>query len=173
MLEKLLRICEEKGLRKPSCYQGDYNLITRGMESKLLPILRAHNMTFNAFRPLAAGFLTGKLINNEHEGTRFGDSNPLGKAARGLFGAEDLHAAMKQFDVEARSHNIPPIEVAIRWIAHHSSLGDGDGIVIGASKVEQILQTASMIKRGPLPREVLDLAETLWRAAEGSRSEII
>lgn len=46
----MLQICETEGLQKPSCYQGDYNLVTRGMETKLLPILRAHNMTFNAFR---------------------------------------------------------------------------------------------------------------------------
>jgi hypothetical protein len=50
MLEEILRICDEKGLQKPSCYQGDYNLVTRGMETKLLPILRAHGMSFNAFR---------------------------------------------------------------------------------------------------------------------------
>ena len=50
MLEQVLRLCEEKSLQKPSCYQGDYNLVTRGMETKLLPILRAHSMTFNAFR---------------------------------------------------------------------------------------------------------------------------
>lgn len=50
MLEQMLGICEEKGLRKPSCYQGDYNLITRGMETSLIPLLRAHGMTYNAFR---------------------------------------------------------------------------------------------------------------------------
>ena len=50
MLVQMLRICEDKGLQKPSCYQGDYNLITRGMETKLLPILRAHGIVFNAFR---------------------------------------------------------------------------------------------------------------------------
>lgn len=50
MLEKMLSICEEKGLQKPSCYQGEYNVVTRGMETKLLPILRAHGMTYNAFR---------------------------------------------------------------------------------------------------------------------------
>jgi len=52
-LEKMLRLCEEKGWQKPSCYQGDYNLMTRGMETKLLPLLREHGMTFNAFRYVA------------------------------------------------------------------------------------------------------------------------
>ena len=50
MLEQMLRLCEENGLKKPSCYQGDYNLITRGMETKILPILRAHGIAYNAFR---------------------------------------------------------------------------------------------------------------------------
>lgn len=124
-------------------------------------------------RPLAAGFLTGKLVNNEHEGTRLGDSNPLGKAIQGLYGAEDLHAAMQQFDSNAKSYEISPIEVAIRWIAHHSALGDRDGIIMGASSVEQIRQTVSMIKNGPLPGEVLNIAESLWEAIRGSRSQII
>lgn len=57
MLEKMLRMCEDKGMQMPSCYQGDYNIVTRGMETKLLPILRAHSMTFNAFR-----FVTSCLV---------------------------------------------------------------------------------------------------------------
>lgn len=57
MLEQMVRLCEEKGLQMPSCYQGDYNIVTRGMEMKLLPILRAHGMTFNAFR-----FVTSRLV---------------------------------------------------------------------------------------------------------------
>ena len=47
------------------------------MISKLILILR----------PLAAGFLTGNVVNNEHTGTRFSDDNPIGKMAQKLFGA--------------------------------------------------------------------------------------
>ena len=124
-------------------------------------------------RPLAAGFLTGKLVNKEHAGTRFGDDNPLGKFAQKLLGAEDLHSAMRKFDTEARSHNMTPIEVAVRWIAHHSALRGEDGIIFGASKVEQIRETVAMIEKGPLPGEVLRTAEDLWSAVKGTRGEII
>ncbi|KAL8640005.1 MAG: hypothetical protein Q9228_003028 [Teloschistes exilis] len=170
-LEEILHICEATGHRKPACYQGDYNLVTRGMETKLLPILRRHGMTFNAFRPLAAGFLTGKFINNDHAGTRFGDDNPLGKMAQKLFGAEDLQAAVRRLDVEIKSHGLTLIEIAVRWIAHHSALGDGDGIIIGASKTEQIEETVSMIKKGPLPKELVEMAEQVWSSVEGSRGD--
>ena len=80
---------------------------------------------------------------------------------------------MKEFDAQAKSHNLTSVEVAIRWIAHHSALRDEDGIILGASKVEQIRETVSMIKRGPLPEEVLKTAEDLWSAVKGNRSEII
>ncbi|KAL8950583.1 MAG: hypothetical protein Q9222_003392 [Ikaeria aurantiellina] len=172
-LEMMLSICEEKGYRKPSCYQGDYNLITRGMETRLLPILRAHSMSFNAFRPLAAGFLTGKLINNEHQDTRFGDSNPLGKAAQKLFGAEDLHTAMKDFYVRLKPYGISPLEVTIRWIMYHSALQEKDGVIIGASKAEQVQQVVGMIENGPLPSEISQLADDLWNAVRESRGGII
>ncbi|KAL1979198.1 hypothetical protein VTN96DRAFT_6520 [Rasamsonia emersonii] len=173
MLEKMLHLCEQHGWQKPSCYQGDYNLVTRGMETKLLPILRAHGMSFNAFRPLAAGFLTGKLVNNQHANTRFGDDHPLGKAAQKLFGAEDLHSAMKKFDADVKATGLTPMEVAIRWIAHHSALKDEDGIVIGASKAEQIRETVTMIRKGPLPAEVLEMTEELWNAVKKTRGGII
>ena len=57
MLGEILRLCEEQGLQKPSCYQGEYNVVTRGMETKLLPLLRTHGMTFNAFRYVLLGSL--------------------------------------------------------------------------------------------------------------------
>ena len=65
------------------------------------------------------------------------------------------------------------IEVAVRWIAHHSALRDEDGIILGASKEKQVRETVAMIQKGPLPKEVLRLTEKLWSAVEGSRGEII
>lgn len=46
----MLQLCDQKGWTKPVCYQGPYNLVTRGMEEKLMPLLRAHNMKFNGFQ---------------------------------------------------------------------------------------------------------------------------
>ena len=90
-----------------------------------------------------------------------------------LFGAEDLHSAMKQFDAEVKSHHLTPIEVAVRWIAHHSALKEQDGIIFGASKTAQIRETVSMIEKGPLVKEVLEIAENLWKGVETSRNGII
>ena len=80
---------------------------------------------------------------------------------------------MKTLQDEARSHDMTPLEVAIRWIAHHSALGDEDGIILGASKIEQVQETFKMINKGPLPGEVLEAAEGIWAAVKGTREKII
>lgn len=117
--------------------------------------------------------MTGKLVNNEHAGTRFGDEHPFGKLAQGLYSAEDLHTTVKKFNNEIKSYSLTPVEIAIRWLAHHSVLGIEDGIVLGASKVKQVRETVAMIHKGPLPEEVLKSVEGLWSAVKGSRGNII
>ncbi|KAI5860761.1 putative oxidoreductase [Durotheca rogersii] len=172
-LEQILRLCEQNGWVKPLCYQGEYSLISRGMETRLLPILRAHGMTFNAFRGLASGFLTGNFVNDRKSGTRFGDENPLGKAVQRIFGAEDLTRATKIFDAEVRAHGLSPVEVAAHWLSHHSELTEEDGLVLGASKRSQIIETVSLIQKGPLPAAVLDLTDNLWTVLKETRGNII
>ena len=88
-------------------------------------------------------------------------------------GAEDLQSAMKRFDVEVKSHDKTSTEVAVRWIAHHSALNDGDGIILGVGKTEQIRETVMMIRKGPLSGKVLELAESIWGELKSSRGHII
>ncbi|KAK8052310.1 Aldo/keto reductase [Apiospora rasikravindrae] len=169
MLEKMLQLCDQHGWTKPVCYQGPYNLVTRGMEKGLLPLLRAHNMAFNSFHSLAAGFLTGKLIRGEHAGTRFGDDHPSHRRARQMFGGQDLINAMKMFDADVKAHGLTSTEVAYRWLAYHSSLREDDGIIIGASRLEQVTETVGLIRKGPLPDDVVSLAKGLWESVKGTR----
>lgn len=122
---------------------------------------------------MAAGFLTGKLVNNQHESTRFGDSNPLGKAVQKLCGEEELNPAMRKFDTQVRSYNLTSLVVSIRRVAYHSALGSEDGIILGVSKTKQIRETVMMMRKGPLPVEVLETVEDLWSAVKGSRGEIL
>ncbi|KAI1266259.1 putative oxidoreductase [Xylariaceae sp. FL1019] len=173
MLEEMLKICERNGWQKPSCYQGVYNLVSRGMEAKLLPLLRKHGIAFNCFQSLAAGFLTGNFVNDKQEGTRFGSDHPLGAVARNFFGGEDLISAMKMFDTAVKAQGFTPIEVAIRWIAYHSSLTDDDGIVVGASKPSQIIDLVGFYHKGSLPDSILPLVDELWNGVKDTRGEIL
>ncbi|TGO51920.1 hypothetical protein BOTNAR_0340g00040 [Botryotinia narcissicola] len=150
LFQEFIQVCEENGFVKPSVYQGDYNLITRGMEKELLPILRVQSMSFFAFRALAAGFLTGNFSAGKSDGTRFSDDHPLGKAFQNLCGAPKLQQAMKNLENILAPLGISGREASLRWIYHHSKLGDGDGIILGASKISQIRVNVASISAGPL-----------------------
>ena len=93
---------------------------------------------------MAVGYLNGKLVNNQHEGTRFGDSNPLGKAVQKLYGEEELSSAMRKFDTQVRSYNLTSLEVSIRRVAYHSASASEDGIILGVSKTKQIRETVTV-----------------------------
>ncbi|KAI1379046.1 putative oxidoreductase [Hypoxylon crocopeplum] len=172
-LKQILLLCEQNNWRKPSCYQGEYSLVSRGAETKLLPLLRALGMRFNAFRSMASGFLSGKAASGAAQGTRFDASNPLGGAMQRVFGAADLQAAVRSFDGETRARGATPLEVVVRWIVHHSALGEDDGVIFGASRTAQIVQTVEFTRKGPLSDELLSLAEALWDAVKETRGEII
>jgi aflatoxin B1 aldehyde reductase len=72
MLSEWLSIAEAEGYVKPSVYQGQYNLLCRGYEDSLFPLLHKHNMVFHAFSPLAHGFLLGGYTSDASDGGKAG-----------------------------------------------------------------------------------------------------
>src|SRR5207237_664177 len=45
-----------------AAYQGPYNLFDRDVEQRELPLCRERRIAFLAYRPLAAGLLSGKYL---------------------------------------------------------------------------------------------------------------
>lgn len=165
-LQNIIDICQHKDWVKPTWYQGTYNMLTRGTEARVLPILQAHGMSFLASHALASGFLTGNHVDN--------DGKPTGRFAKNSsYNNPEVSAAMKEFVAGCSAHSVPPVEVASRWIAHHSVLSDSDGIVLGASKLSQVSETVANIRKGPLPEEVVVLADRVWNAVECVRGSMI
>jgi len=56
----------------------------------------------------------------------------------------------------AEKHNLTLLEVALRWIMHHSGLDykGGDGVIIGCSSLAQLESNLKDFEKGPLPEEV-------------------
>ncbi|TGO92319.1 hypothetical protein BPOR_0005g00080 [Botrytis porri] len=173
LLQEFIQVCEENNFVKPSVYQGDYNLITRGMEKELLPILGANSMSFFAFRALAAGFLTGNYSAGKSNGTRFSDDHPLGKAFQNLYAAPKLQEAIKDLENTLAPLDISGREASLRWIYYHSKLGNGDGIILGASKISQIRENIKSISAGPLSEQVVQKIEGTWDLLAEDRRGIL
>ncbi|RFU31699.1 hypothetical protein B7463_g4654, partial [Scytalidium lignicola] len=166
-MEEFLTICEEKGYKKPSVYQAEYNLLNRHVE-QMFPLLREHGIVFYAFGPLAGGFLTGKVSildpKVDLSRGRWGEGNfPLYPKT---FDKPAIHAAMRAFYEISQDHGITSTEASLRWLIHHSALKEPDTLILGATKVNQLKGNVEMCKLGPLPEVIVKAAEDMWQTVK-------
>lgn len=61
---------------------------------------------------------------------------------------------------------VTPTEVSLRWIVHHSALGEGDAIILGASSFNQLRSNIQFCKKGPLDERLLEAYEELSKGVE-------
>ncbi|KAJ5714814.1 uncharacterized protein N7483_011995 [Penicillium malachiteum] len=73
-----------------------------------------------------------------------------------------IHAAMTELLQALEPYDITGSEACLRWIFYHSALGDGDGVILGASKTSQAVQNFQDISKGPLPADVVEKIDMIW-----------
>ena len=118
--------------------------------------------------PLAGGFLTGKVsLATEAETFSEGRWNP-GRLPFYVkaFDKPVIHNAMIAFCKKCDAAGVTPTEVSLRWIVHHSALGEGDAIILGASSFDQLRGNVHFCKKGRLDKQLLRACEELSKDVE-------
>ncbi len=158
--------CDKIGCPRPTVYQGMYNALCRNVEPELFPAIRSLGMRFYAFNPLAGGMLTGK---HHH----FEDAPEPGRFARlesyrKRYWKQSYFDAVDEIRKACETEGIPMVEAAYRWLAFHSCLdaAKGDGILLGASRLEQMTQNMAAVEKGELPQAILDAMDAAWEIAK-------
>lgn len=166
MVIDIWHICKEHGWPTPSVYQGMYNGLSRNVESELFPALRKLGMRFYAFNPLAGGMLSGKHSSYE-ETPMPGRFNRL-QSYRNRYWKKTFFEAVSVLTTKCREVGIEPAEAALRWLAYHSNLdkNQGDGIIIGASNINQLEQNLSSLKKSVLPETIVSAFNIAWEEAK-------
>lgn len=158
--------CEAYGCPRPTVYQGMYNALCRNVEPELFPAIRSLGMRFYAFNPLAGGLLTGKHMQDEKlEGDgRFARL----KSYRDRYWKQSYFDAIGEIKKACEAENIPMAEAAYRWLVNHSNMNAeiGDGILLGASRIEQMEQNLIAATKGELPQSILDAMDAAWEIAK-------
>jgi aflatoxin B1 aldehyde reductase len=163
-MEHAFDLCIKHNLTPPTVYQGLYNPLNRMIEHELLPILRKNKCSFVAYNPLAGGLLTGKYqLDNTivvpHG--RFKDNpNYLPR-----FYTDSNFEAVSIISKACTDANISMVEATYLWLMYHSALTENDGILIGASSVNQLQENLNILcseKERLLPDSVLDAFEEGW-----------
>ena len=159
-------ICKRNGWPEPAVYQGMYNALTRDVERELFPCLRAFNMRFYAYNPLAGGLLSGKYRSHGNtpptEG-RFKES----PAYADRYWKESYFTALDDLGDVCRQAGVTSVQAALRWLAHHSCLRAdcGDGIILGATRLDHIEENITACTQPALPPTVVERLGAAWEIA--------
>lgn len=122
------------------------------------------------YNPIAGGLFSGKIKSKDQlpddEHSRFGSKSHAGENYRQRYFRDTTFEALEMIEKEAKKHNLTLVEVALRWVLHHSALNvakdGGDGIIIGVSSQAQLENNLKDLEKGPLPQEMVDVLDQAW-----------
>jgi aryl-alcohol dehydrogenase (NADP+) len=158
---RLLWLAERENLPAVRVVQPMYNLISRGIEQELLPMCGEFGLPTVAYNPLAGGLLTGKQrYETTVPGSRF-DGNDMYRARYWYqvnFEAVDVLSGV------ARREGISLVQLALRWLLHHSRI---DAVILGASRFEHLSENLDACEAGPLDDESVRFCDEVWHMLKG------
>ncbi|KAJ5915189.1 NADP-dependent oxidoreductase domain-containing protein [Penicillium verhagenii] len=169
-VQNLWEYSKSNGYVLPTVYQGNYNAVSRHIETTLFPTLRNLNIAFYAYSPVAGGFLT-KSAKALREGTEEGrfTSDPekktsLGTVYQKMYLKPTMIDALERWSELAQQEKVSNAELAYRWVYYHSSINPelGDHLILGASRLGHIESTVHGLKKGPLKPEVARGVDDIW-----------
>ena len=159
---EVVEICRREGWMEPIVYQGMYNALTRDVERELFPCLRNYGISFNAYNPLAGGLLTGKYksLDDFPDSGRFSEN----KGYQGRYWKQDYFEVLQKLGEACKEHGLTPTQAAMSWLVNHSLLDSeqGDGIIIGVTKIEHLKANMAASKSAPLDQAILDILDQGW-----------
>lgn len=168
---EVVMTCRQHGWVRPTIYQAMYNAITRSIETELIPACRRYGLDIVVYNPVAGGILTGKIKTKDtpKEGRFSNTDSDMGNTYRKRYFKDDTFNALAVIEPVAEKHGLTLLEIAYRWLVHHSALNikDGnDGIIMGVSRIEQMEGNLKEVQKGPLPDEVLQALDNAWLIAK-------
>jgi len=159
---EVVETCRHNGWMQPTVYQGMYNALTRDVERELFPCLRNYGMRFHAYNPLAGGMLTGKHLSMDDipDSGRFN----VERGYLDRYWKQDYFDVLQELQTACQEFDLKPVEIALSWLENHSLLDAelGDGIILGASKVEHLAQNMATCSQAPLDPSILDILDRGW-----------
>lgn len=140
--------------------------IARSIEAELIPACQRYGLDVVIYNALAGGLFSGKIKTADIPSTgRYSDNSTLGPLYRAAYFRDSTFDALRLIAPIAQKHNLTLLEVALRWVVHHSALrikNGRDGVIIGVSSYAQLEGNLSDLEKGPLPDEVVRVLDEAW-----------
>ncbi len=171
MVADVWYICKSHGWVLPTVYEGVYNPLTRGAEVELNDCLNHYGLRFYAYNPTMGGMLTGRYKSVDESPTDGRFTHRPGY--QGKYWKKSNFDALDVIRKAVEPQGMTMIEATYRWLAYHSMLDEkrGDAILLGASKLNHLIENMNTVKAGPLPDDVVSAFEKAWEVCRGESRE--
>jgi aflatoxin B1 aldehyde reductase len=128
--------------------------------------LLPRTVTYKTHSPSAGGFLSDKVVLSK--GAELPSRYVAGwRYNPGVDGHKpEIIQGLTSVYEKSAAHGFSLYGAALRWLMYHSQLGEGDAIILGASKKEQIDDSVAEIAKGKLPSDVAEEFEKFWKQIE-------
>ena len=128
-----LAVSAREGLARYEVVQNSYSLLDRADDEAVLPLAREHGLGYEAFGPLAGGWLTGKY--------RRGGSYPEGSRmtqrpeSYRRYESDAVFDGLEALEDEARGRGVSMAGLALAWLRGEP---DVTAIVVGPTRAEHL-----------------------------------
>ncbi len=133
-IEAAIHTAAALGVPAPVTNQPCYNLLTRQIETDIIPACERHGLGTIPFSPLAQGVLTGKYIDGDApQDSRLADDRR--NRFMGRYMDEASQARVKRFAALANATGTTCARLALAWLLTRPTVSS---VIIGATKIVQI-----------------------------------
>ena len=147
-LAEAVEISELEGLVRYEWVQNSFSLLEQGDRETVFPVCHEHGLGYEAFGPLAGGWLAGRYRRDQPypEGSRMTQRpEPYADYAR-----EDIYDALEALEREAGERGVSMAGLALAWLL---SSPDVTAVVIGPGREEQLRPAVEALELRLAPAE--------------------
>ena len=154
-------IAEKNNYPAPVLAQPMYSLVARGIEQEFLPMAKRLGVSTIVYNPLAGGLLSGK-----HDPATVTPGGRFDPAFWGMALYQDRYwhpetfRAVEKLKKAAADAGRSLPSLAFNWLLHHTA---SDGVLLGASRMEQLEENLRACGEGPLSDETVKACDAVWQ----------
>ncbi|MBA2424929.1 MAG: aldo/keto reductase [Actinobacteria bacterium] len=132
-LTEALAISEREGVTRYEWVQNSFSLLDRRDAETVFPVCREHGLGYEAFGPLAGGWLTGKY----RRGAAYPEGSRMTQrpASYEKYASDSVFDALEAFEREALGRGVSMAGLAAAWL-----LGDPEitAVVVGPTRAKHL-----------------------------------
>lgn len=136
-------------------YQGRYSILSKEIESEVLPSAKENGVGFIGFSPLAQGLLSDKYLHGIPENSRAALSHGFLKKEQIT---QEMIFRIAQLNELAQKREQTLAQMALAWCFQKEQV---NSVIIGTSSVKQLQDNISALKNLHFSKEELEIIENI------------